>query len=1153
MATLEIHEDGGRVQRVAIARDHTALFGSSQECDIILKGAGILPIHGRIRWKRGRFKVDASPEAKAIERNGKKVSSGSFRIGDEVRLGAFRIFMVNPDDGPVDDKTRVIAPPLASTGFEKSGWFKSLGLAASSSETAVADPEEDDIDKTYDRALREAQTRRDAVARKGRAGTWWRRLMSTLAARDEMPGEERIVTSPLVLGLVGALAVLVVMGVLLRGIIAKTLAQRQYDRAVQSVNDGDFRNAINQLDIFIKANPKDKRVGKALVLRAMSNVQQFALGGNPSWLQALLAARAMVTQVGKEEAYRDESTALGDLVLKTAEGLAERARLEATSKALDDAEQAVKLHRKIVGEAAASLEARSRLPARMDQARSAVRRSESRLAALAAMDEGLRTKSAAAVYAARDRLVAEYSDLVNDRNVVDRLARANDLIREGVSFDESRRPAETEANPEPLGPPTSLVLRMSPDQAPSGGGGPIVYALAQGFAYGLDGATGAPLWHVPVGISSPFPPVAIIGGDPAVLVYDARHKELVRLSGRDGKLIWRQSLEEPVVAAPLVLGNQAIQPTTAGNLLFIDLASGELRGTLKLGRPLSQSPVSDEAGQYLYVLADEANLFVVKRDPLSCTAVDYTGHAAGSLLCPPARVGRYLIVPENNSLGDGRWTVYELLEEGAKVRPVQRVDVPGWTWSSPVSQGSVIWAVGDRGGPIAFAIGEEKVPLQVIAKIGPDSRASGPAFARPRSEREVWISSSRSGRYDLNGERATISPAWTLTDSGPSLGPIQAADRLAVMTQQNLRTPGVALWGIDPNDGAVRWRTVLGAPWPVELAAAPDGKALTTLATDGRLLTIDRASLDKGGFVQEPLEKAGAFRLPPGPLRRIEAEGATLVIPSRDADHILVREGTGPMRTVNLPAPLAAAPLLWGSGLLIPGGDGRVYLIDPKTGASQAEPFVPPFDREHPIHWLAPARLDDETVALADDLGGVRRLALQSDGKPKLVVKSVVNLDVPLATDPVATADAIIVATADGRIRALAARDLSPLGAWPLDAPRALGPVVVSGHTFIADTAGKLLGLGPDGQRLWTIDLKGAPPSGLPIVREDSALILKRDGTLERRSLADGSELGRIPLGILPAGNLGLVGQEVIVPAAPGTVRLLIARDAPKADPRAEK
>src|SRR5262249_8016728 len=156
-------------------------------------------------------------------------------------------------------------------------------------------------------------------------------------------------------------------------------------------------------------------------------------------------------------------------------------------------------------------------------------------------------------------------------------------------------------------------------------------------------------------------------------------------------------------------------------------------------------------------------------------------HASGSIPCSPTRVGRFLIVPENHEVGESCWSVFTLEDEGAKVVPVSATadarEAPGArrTWSPPAAQGARVWGLGDRGGLAALWIGEGKVPLAAIAKIAADLQTSGPAFVRARSEREAWVASGRSGRFDLNAERGTIAPAWTLLDASPALAPIQVA------------------------------------------------------------------------------------------------------------------------------------------------------------------------------------------------------------------------------------------------------------------------------------------------------------------------------------------------------------------------------------------
>ena len=123
-----------------------------------------------------------------------------------------------------------------------------------------------------------------------------RRFLNVLTGRDRAPGQERILSSPLVLGLVGSLVALVFLGISLQGIIAKTVATRLYNRAVESLDNGDHRNAIRQFDEFLASKPaeSDPRTSKARVLRALADVRQFTATTGASWSNALMASRKMV-------------------------------------------------------------------------------------------------------------------------------------------------------------------------------------------------------------------------------------------------------------------------------------------------------------------------------------------------------------------------------------------------------------------------------------------------------------------------------------------------------------------------------------------------------------------------------------------------------------------------------------------------------------------------------------------------------------------------------------------------------------------------------------------------------------------------------------------------------------------------------------------
>ncbi len=690
----------------------------------------------------------------------------------------------------------------------------------------------------------------------------------------------------------------------------------------------------------------------------------------------------------------------------------------------------------------------------------------------------------------------------------------------------------------------SLVLRSGssrPAAAPAADA--IAYAVADGFAYALDAATGAPLWQVPVGLAAPYAPHPV-AGDATVLVVDARHDDLLRLDARSGKVIWRHGLGEPVEGPPLVLGEQLFQVLPGGSMTVLSLKSGEQESRVNLGVPLSRGAASDEQGRFLYLLGRRDSLFVLAREGLSCLAVEYLGHEEGSIVCSPLRIGRYLIVVENDSPSDSRWRVMLLDEEGARVRPVQRVDVPGWSWSLPAASGSVLWATGDKGGVEAFALGDytSKSPLRSLARLNPDAAASGPAFGLALSERELWLAAGRSGRFLLDPERGEIAVQAAVNQTGPALQPVRSAGRRVILTFQDARTGGVSLFGVDPRLGSTAWQTVLGAPWPTALEPGRDAGGVRCLGQNGRRVALSQTLLRTGGFVEVPLPHAGELVVPAGKLLSLGtgSQPGLVIAPAPGATAVWVEDGkdSGQWRPLELPSALAATPLAWGANLLVPGRDGRAYLIDPVTAESRAEPLVPVYSRERKGNWRTPIALDPATVVLADDAGRVRRLALQDKPVPRLTVEAEKLLDKGLIADPAATGGSVVVVTADGKVRALSARDLSPLGAWPLEAPLLGAPVAAGKLCFVFDTAGGVLAINAEGRRTWSIKLD-APVAGVPMIENDRVWLLDREGHLHARSLADGGARQQVDLGVLPCGGLFPLEGMVLVPSARGTVQSL--------------
>ncbi len=382
MATLEVHDGQGRVQFLELERNHPILFGSSPHCEIVVEGAGIKPVHGRIRWKTGRFKVEASPDAEFVLINGHRMTNGSIDLGDEISVGPCRLFLLRLDQDDVtgerprrtasidEGRTTVMPPPVpAAMGrgvpaggerrsryvkpselpAEKPDWAREMSPGRSSSSTSAVAA--DDVGADQDG---------------GGPGLIRKLLGRWLPQETTAPGQERILSSPVVVGLIALLAILIGVGFWLRSVIATMTAERTFNGAITHFEEGDYRTAIRDFEAFIDSNPKDDRVRKAKVMRALANVRQYISPNASTWTSALEAAQSMYQEFGVGEdagsEFRDQRGELGDLVLRIGEGLADRARSTADPQALAEAESAVTLHAQVAGESAPSFLTNSRLP-----------------------------------------------------------------------------------------------------------------------------------------------------------------------------------------------------------------------------------------------------------------------------------------------------------------------------------------------------------------------------------------------------------------------------------------------------------------------------------------------------------------------------------------------------------------------------------------------------------------------------------------------------------------------------------------------------------------------------------------------------------------------------------------------------------------------
>ena len=250
-----------------------------------------------------------------------------------------------------------------------------------------------------------------------------------------------------------------------------------------------------------------------------------------------------------------------------------------------------------------------------------------------------------------------------------------------------------------------------------------------------------------------------------------------------------------------------------------------------------------------------------------------------------------------------------------------------------------------------------------------------------------------------------------------------------------------------------------------------------------------------------------------------------MVVPALGSATLLVRAGAGEFREVGLPAPVGGAAGRLGAGAARP-GRRRPGLPDRPADRRVARRAVRPPVRPGPADPLAaPVALGGDAVALADESGVVRRLVRVE--RPEAPAgrrgRDVARLGRSPPTRPRPPARSSWRRPTAGSA-SLSARDLSPVGAWPLDAAAGRRPRRPSAGLLRRRPAGGVLALGEDGQRLWSAKLAGTGDAvavaGPPAVLGAAVWFLTRDGVAPRpRPSPTARRVDGPSLGVLPAGG----------------------------------
>ena len=973
---------------------------------------------------------------------------------------------------------------------------------------------------------------------------------------DKAPHKGNVWDSSLVLIGGGTLLFLIIIMV----VLFVVLKGRGADDILAQANDyyaaGSYTKAEDSYSKLLEKFPKHPGAGLARVKLSLSKMRQVV---GSDWPRALEAAQTEIPLISGEETFAAEARPeLASMLPDIADGLANKAHSTQDAQLADLAEEGLALVEKYVPSSARPQDRLQDIEAVIALTRLEIARGE-RLretveAIVKAAEEG-RTQEG---YELRRGLLKEYPTLFEDSNLSDAIRIVSQAEQAAVERIAKSVSAIT-TEPETKAVATIALAQRSPGSPVSGVGEERVFAVAGGAVYGLEAIEGKVLWRREVGFEANvrgplFPPTPISerpGADP--LLVSRSRQEVLRVEASTGKICWRFPVGEPFDAHPVVFGSRVLVATRSGRLVSVDIESGNSSEYIQMPQALRVGPAADSTRNAIYQIGEHSSLFVLSAADGTCTSVIYLGHESGTIVVPPVRVSRYLLVCENDGVRDSVLKVLDLdpkpseEEESPPVRVVQEVRLDGHVYTTPIVSGPQVLLATDAGTISLFQVtgAEGKDPLSLSAQgaTAGENQTDLVRYASMASGR-LWIADSQLTQYAIRSAESRLKSTWIANERSISRQPPIVLGRAVIHVRSRLNLPGVVVSAVGVEKGESLWETVLAAPSAgVPIADSNTNSVLATTSIGG-VFQMEPPEKGQVALRDQPTQAVPSRELS-GPIERIVplANGMLALIPGGDPKDIPVFEpgktaSESRIRTLLLESPLSGEAISFAGGILAPTQGGQVFLIDPRTEEEIAAPFQPTLEAGRKYRWSRPAVVGSDQFVIADDAGGLHRVMGKSQPTKHLAGAVTVRLDDPIVS-PVAVLGEHVYAVdrADSLVRVdlpgLTDRTQQPLGAKCVIGPLAIGDRVMlvtnDDLMHIIDSSGKD----------HAVPLPHGRPVGEPVVDGSAWLFASTGGMVWRVDPATAEELAAQDTGLALGSGLAPLGNRLMVAGHDGTLYLI--------------
>jgi outer membrane protein assembly factor BamB len=968
-------------------------------------------------------------------------------------------------------------------------------------------------------------------------------LKSTGGGPAQPKPRRNVWDSPLLIGGGGLLVLLCLAGGVLFWSLNRQTGEQALAQAEDDYRSGSYSQAIHKYDQFLEKFSGHPGASVARVHRGLAQLRQ-AVDGTSDWPRALQRAKDVLGQIAREESFGEASTDLAALLPTIAEGLARLAVAHPEATVVAQANEALAMIHKYVAPTLRPTQKLANIEASLALASRKLDQENSLQTALASIRQSLAAGRAAEAYATEKQLLKMYPELATSDSLRSVLVEITGAERGIVKFVRESVAAEKDEPASPL--LAALTLAHRKPGAAASTQNDVVFTLADGALFALDAGSGKLLWRRFVGFDTQFVPSPVAGKEASVVLVDSLRRELVCVTAGDGKLRWRAPVGEPFSADPLVVRRQILVAARSGKLVVLDVDTGARVGHFKLPQTLVPRPATDARERLYYQLAEHSSLFVLSAKDQTCPEVLYLGHRAGSVRVPPVMLGRMLLVAENRTPEGGILHVIETGEEGLGLKPVQQIRYAGQLLSAPEMLGRTVFFATDRGALYAYELTEanQENPLAMLVDKPAENTSPVIHYLLAREGR-LFLAARGLTQYDAQTSRGRLVPNWINHAGDLFLSmPQLVGRRLLVETRRVAKLPGVAVAGVSPDDGKVLWETQLAAPLAGLVASDDDHEKVMALTVDGAWFDLDAKDL-KGYVTQDAPSGFENLAEPISgvPIALKSGEWAMVVgapgSAKRDRQLLLVDPKSNKKRWLPLPDVLAAAPITFGEGLLVPCRVGQVFCLDPGDGKNQLEPFQPRLEAGTLFAWSSPARLGEMEALISDGRTKLYRIGIEARPKPHLVALAEATLAEPTASRIAVLEKTAYVADSGGRLLSFALPDLMPGKDWPLGSPPVWGPIRAGDCVLVVSAKGDLLCVDDQQSLRWEVALPYGPLTGNPLVAGETILLTSVSGVVYRIDAATGAQRAKLDVEQPLAGSPLLLGDRLLLPGRDGTVLIV--------------